>query len=107
MVKYLEDKNLFDEVTLVEKFLGSNDKKGIAENFAKCQVKNPSTPDVNHEVSGADVRLEKKLLNRGEQMTGIFYDGFKLMDAFYSLIPEKEGDYSFIHTVYTDRFFGT
>lgn len=107
---YLKDKDLFSEVLARKSFLEKYGKplENTAAKLAETRVRNLETPKRDFEISSADVEFERKLIENFEGgMTSVLYDGFRLEKAMTDLLPEEERGDSYLHVIFTDRFFGT
>jgi hypothetical protein len=87
-----------------------NSKKidNIAEELARCKVRDITNPDIEINPLSGEVQFEKKLIKHPEKkLFGVIYDGYQLDGMFQNLIHNEELDYRNIHVVFTNRLFGT
>lgn len=107
---HLRDKGIFDEVEVREAFPENYGEEidEIAKRIAETRVVNLEVPEMEFEPDGNDIEFERKFLT-GEisGLTGALYDGFRLSKIFTDLIREGERSESYMHVVFSDRFFAT
>jgi len=110
ILNYLQDKDLFKEVRVEDSFLKKyfDDVEGISEDLAKTRIKDLEKPKRDFDIDRSHLEFEKKQIS--DELIGktdVLYDGFKLRDVFSSCLPNEKKDDSFLHIVFTDRFFAT
>ncbi len=91
-------------------FKSHNEKIDI-DDLAKCiagtKVRNLMDPNTDFKPMFGEIEFEKRQLRKtGQRASGILYDGFKLMDAYRSLLPNFFPDDE-LHLIFTDRLLGT
>jgi len=80
----------------------------LAARLANSKVRNPTIKDTDQDSMLGEIEYEKRcLLNPKNKPFGILYDGFKLQDVYFNLIPEPEREFSHLHIVITNQLFGT
>jgi hypothetical protein len=82
--------------------------ESLAKELARAKIRNLAEPHQEFDPLRGEIEFEKKLLNNPRsKLFGILYDGVKLQDIFWEMIPEHERDLSNVHIVFTNRLFGT
>jgi len=82
--------------------------ESLAKELARAKIRNLAEPHQEFDPLRGEIEFEKKLLNNPRsKLVGILYDGVKLQDIFWEMIPEHERDLSDVHIVFTNRLFGT
>lgn len=80
----------------------------LAKELARAKIRDLAEPHQKFDPLYGEIEFEKKLLNNPRsKLFGILYDGVKLQDIFWEIIPERERDLSHVHIVFTNRLFGT
>lgn len=80
----------------------------LAQNLARAKVRNPARQAEDFVPLSGEIDYEKRRLSQpASRSFGILYDGFKLMNAFWGLLSEKERSLGYIHVVFTNQLFGT
>lgn len=109
IAEYLDEQGLFDGVELRGPFLKEwGDREDIAKKLAETRVHDPDTMDMRFDPTDSEIEFEKEQIRNSEgEMTSVMYDGFRLGKVYTDLIPEEERGESFLHIIFTSRFFGT
>lgn len=79
----------------------------LALGFATAKVHSPLRPDLNTTPLPGEISYERRRLEEGIKVFGLFYDGFDLMRLLSGLIPNRERSLRHIHVVFTNQLFGT
>lgn len=81
---------------------------GLATDFARSKVRNPSSRDFDFAPLPGEVEFERRRLTDPESRAwGILYDGLRMMDILHRLLPREERGLAHIHVVFTNQLFGT
>lgn len=108
---YIEDTLGLHDIDIRDEFMSCHyleDTDGLAKRLAGIKVRDLGDPDVEARPMHGEVRFEKNLLAKPEaRMTGILYDGFKLMDLLQSMMMPDSIKRDDVHIVFTSRLFGT
>ncbi|KXA90673.1 hypothetical protein AKJ36_00285 [candidate division MSBL1 archaeon SCGC-AAA259I07] len=110
IAEHLMEKGIFEEVEVRDSFPEEyeDEIEQIATALAETQVRNLEKPERDFQTESRDIDFEKKLLLGEESgLTSVLYDGFRLSKAFSDLLPEDERSDSYLHIIFTDRFFAT
>jgi len=84
------------------------DVEFLAKELARAKIRDLAEFNQKFDPLHGEIEFEKKLLkNPRSKLFGILYDGIKLQDIFWEVIPEHERDLSHVHIVFTNRLFGT
>jgi predicted Zn-dependent protease len=80
----------------------------LARSLARARVRDPMNPNIQIEPLLGEVEFERRLLgNPTLRIPGLLYDGFRLMDILFDLLPRDELHLGHAHIVFTNRLFGT
>ena len=80
----------------------------LAGKLSGIKVRAPGSPNPFSQPLKGEIEYEKKYLrNPLSKPLGILYDGFRLQNIFYRLIPGGHLDYKHLHIIFTNQLFGT
>jgi len=80
----------------------------LAEDIARCKVRDLDNPHSNFAPFPVEVEYEKRKIQNPEKRSfGIFYDGFKIQALYQHLINDEERHWNCLPIVFTDQLFGT
>lgn len=90
-------------------FVDSDKRDKLAEEIARCRVRNKYNPDKIIDPLPVEIRYEKKFIEHPDKRpTGVLYDGYKLNTVYRDLIKYDEINFfDNLHIVFTNRLFGT
>jgi hypothetical protein len=100
--EYLEDK-LLAEVSLKKRLL----REELAPELARIRVLDVYKPFSPNEPLPGEIGFEERVI-RGEALPlGVLYDGLRLQELYWRVLPRGKRSLDTMHVVFTDRFFGT
>lgn len=80
----------------------------LAREIASCRVRNLFRPMEEFEPLYGEVEFERRgLENPSRKPFGIIYDGYRLAEALFKLIPREERGLDHLHIVFTNQLLGT
>jgi hypothetical protein len=81
---------------------------GLAKDLAGTRVKNILQSDFFPPPLYGEIRFEEERIQEpGSKTPGILYDGFRLQELFWNLLPREEANLRYMHIIFTEQLIGS
>lgn len=110
IVDFLKEKLPNVDVMTRKEFFSfhTHDVEEIAKELASAKVRGIEGSQEEQEPLYGEVQYEKRILQEPHRrMTGILYDGFRLVRVFRGALPENEATTDIAHIAFTNRIIST
>lgn len=110
IVDFLKEKLPNVDVMTRKEFFSfhTHDVEELAKELASAKVRGIEGSQEEQEPLYGEVQYEKRILQEPHRrMTGILYDGFRLVRVFRGVLPENETTTDIAHVAFTNRIIST